>query len=732
VVEELHSPTHKISAARGLAILAVFLIAAGYRVEAQEPSGWIEFLYNQTDLQTVNADGQPVALESSAFRQRYNLELNWRLYPQLSFVVGGLFEKDDAVSQNNDLQADITRKRWRPYISLRQRSRLFSGSLDVIRIEDTSRSGTFSSGRVLDTYSVDLGWRPDRYPLVSFRIQRRDNYDPSREIIDTLDDLVELRTEYMAWERLRVFYRGSIREQENRVDGNGVLRRAHTGELAYADSLWRQRIQLSAEYNVNHQKQELTTSGVGEIANPVDPLDGLSINSDTPLNVTLDPNPALIDEDLSSSAGINLGVPPPIGDERPRNIGLDLGIPAEVNAFRLWVDQDLPLAIANTFVWEVYTSEDNLNWVLRQTVAPASFDLLEPTFEIRFSNVTARYVKVVTLPLQRNVPGSEQFPNIIVTELQAFLRIPAADATTRSDQTTQRFTSDLRVRLLERHNFFYEFSYSARGTQSLTDVWNLYNGLSFSEALNPTLRLSARVGREDNAQLDEELSTWLYSASLRAVVVPTLQQTLVFSGRVNEFEVGSDYINSVFLNNTLAIYRGVKANIGLGTTAGKRPDGERIGTQQVNARASLVPHRTLTFNLQYLLEREDRRGSSLGPDSKRDRTFSRITVAYIPVSAIYLFAGYRVERKTDSPERTFQNYSASWSPFAGGALQLTLAYNETLRSDLDTTFRIYTTRARWNISRRWWVQVAWQKSSTDSLFVQEESDILRASTRFVF
>jgi len=71
------------------------------------------------------------------------------------------------------------------------------------------------------------------------------------------------------------------------------------------------------------------------------------IPPETQHTVTLNPNPGLIDGNLTASAGINIGLPPVSGNTQPRHMGLDLLNVTEVNNLLIWVDRELPANIAN-------------------------------------------------------------------------------------------------------------------------------------------------------------------------------------------------------------------------------------------------------------------------------------------------------------------------------------------------------------------------------------------------
>jgi len=718
---------------RVLVTLTVLAIVGTAATEAQELSGFAELFWNRSERQSALIGGpSATSIERANLNQRYRLDFVWRLYPNLTFSLGGLFERNDTTDLGVTSLADSTRRRFSPYIRLRQRSPLFFADLNVTRLQDDAESFGRSSDETQDNYIASFGWRPEPYPQLTFRFQRTDNYDSTRSLQDRTRDLAELRLQYQALDKVRLRYRTGQTTSTDRRLGNEIRRRYHTGSLSYGDAFWHRRVQFSADYNFDQQTSETITAGIGEIVTPVLPDEGLSELSDFPDNVVLAPNPALIDENLIASAGINLGLPPPGGDTRLRNIGLDLGEPKTLNTLNLWVDTALPLTVSNSFEWDIYTSADNIEWSFRQTVAPATFGIFEPRFEIRFIDVTARYVKVVTRPLDATVPDANQFPDIFVTEMEPFLRTPASEAEKESSNQTQRFNTDVRTKLLRDHAFYYEFSYSARDTLGRPLIWSMSNGLSFSERLSPVYTVSARAARVDDEDLNERLTSYIYGASLRVQAIPTLYQSVVFSGRWNDVAVGSDYSNSVFLYNGLTIYRGVTMNIGLGTTAAKQPDGQVNKSLQVNATANLVPHRTLAFNLQHQRTRQDVSGGTLTEDRNTDRGISIISGSYTPLPAIYFFGSYRIEHRSDAEDLTTRNYSLSWNPFAGGSLQLSFQYNETFRDELSSLFRYFTTRARWNITNRWYLEVAWEDSMAESDVVTTDVNVLRAGTRLIF
>jgi hypothetical protein len=256
----------------------------------------------------------------------------------------------------------------------------------------------------------------------------------------------------------------------------------------YSNNWWRRRITLGVDYNITKQEVETTTTGAAEVGLRVFPFAGLSASSDTPGNVVLASNPALIDGNSEAGAGVNLGLPLPGGDARLRNMGMDFLVATEINTLYVLVDRDVT-QVADAFSWRIYTSDDDpsdgmQSWVLRQTVSPAIYSPTFNRFEIRFANVTARFIKVVTAPLSPTVPFASAYPTIFVTEIQPEIRRPASEVAGKLSSTFQTGNLDFRAVILEAFNLTYEFNYLFTKRDPGDLFYTVSNGLSFFRQFN--------------------------------------------------------------------------------------------------------------------------------------------------------------------------------------------------------------------------------------------------------
>jgi hypothetical protein len=248
---------------------------------------------------------------------------------------------------------------------------------------------------VIETYSANLGLRPEGLPPLAAFFSRTNLYDKDRVSQDISTDLLSLQTKYTPYRNLDLRAQASFTDRTDRLSDVNTKEKSYSGQASYSRQFGK-RVSAHATYNFSHSETETIAGGAGEVDFQVFPFAGLSAISDTPQLVTLDQNPALIDGDVAASSGINLGPVPVGGDNRLRNIGLDFVIPSEVNRVFLWVDRDLPPSVSNSFRWDIYVSSDNVDWTFLQTVTPAPFSTFFNRFEINFSKVATRYLKVVS------------------------------------------------------------------------------------------------------------------------------------------------------------------------------------------------------------------------------------------------------------------------------------------------------------------------------------------------
>jgi hypothetical protein len=706
---------------------------------AEGISGYFDLTYSHFNSETRDAVGGTTKVDSGAFIQRYNLALSKTFFPTVTMAASGLFDRIDSSTETDGVKSDASNTRIQPYVSLTLNTPLIMVQGTYLLTEEKAKSNGVSSPTFYRQQAGgSLGYRPDRFPSLNLQYTQSENYDSSRSVRDTVDDVLNVNSLYSPVKDLQLTYAGTFDDFKDKLVNNEFQTRTNSGTVQYSSRWWKNRLTFYGNYNLTQRSTEVTTSGKGEIPFLRSPFAGLVGLSDTPALVALLPNPALIDGNTTVPAGIDIGLFPP-GPEsaRPRNIGLDFVVDTEVNTLYVWVDKKLPINVSTTYAWDIYTSLNNQDWTLRQTVTPAPFGAFDNRFEINFQNVTARYIKVVTRPLAQLPPPTVEDPdptifrNIQVTELQAYLRVAAQSVSGKTSITTQFLNLDARVRLLDVPSVYYEVTYFRNQASPNPPTSILTNALSSNHQINRVLSGSWRVSREDNDSERGLRVTYNYYASLIAVPLPTLSHNLNFSGRSEEFEGRKADSNSVFLFNSAELYKGINVNLSGGINRATSETGVKNESTQWSFGASLIPHRTLNVNMSYSSTNGKQSGGNQ-PDKENKSSAGEISVSFTPFPTLFLFGDWAVFRQTGQPTDLTQNYTLAWSPFPGGTLHFNFPYTETRRSSNDQKDRAFSPNILWNITSRtsFSVSYAWQRSETPLQEFQQNGFVTNLRANF--
>jgi hypothetical protein len=701
---------------------------------AEGLSGYADVGYTTFTSQSTSTSGIVSNTDSRIVTQRYNLTYNRTLYPYLRLYANGLFDKADSSATINGTRADLTTTTILPTLDLTLRTPVYiAGANFNRRIDTTSFSAAPTTTRYNDFSQAMLGWRPpDRYlPYVEMRFSRSHTYDRDRISQDVVLDTAGLSVDYQPTDYLTLRYRPTYNDATNKLTGLETTELTQTGRVDYARSFLQNRISFGTSYNISTSERKISFSGTGFVDIAVLPFAGLSSIDDTPTDGALASNVALIDGNLTASAGINIGLPPLVGgDTRERNIGIDFSLEKEVNTLKVWVDRDLPSAIAGSFSWNVYTSRDNLTWNLLATVFPATFGPFENSFEVAFPSVTARYIKVAVRPLSAAVPGSSGFPDIFVTELQAFSRKSAEQVRGKSASKNDSFSFDGRALLLESANLYYTLTYFlTRSDPSSVERWTLSNGLTASQRFGRVFSGAARVGRDDFSEPGGNGYAYTANMSLDAVPLRALHHSLGYTGRFQETDIGRSNSNSFFLNNYVEVYSGVNLTASGGLNFLDTETGAHSRSTDLNGSVNIVPYRTLNLNY-FVTSRISEISGEAGSSSARNTT-TGVGATYYPVPSLYLVAGASAISDNEGTRRQ-QNFALNWSPFLGGAIQFSFDYTESMGSEKNSRTRIYGPHLTWKVTQTTYLNATYQVLSSESDDGKSHSDTFSTNIRAYF
>lgn len=682
---------------------------------------------------TITQPSGTVTTQTNSLYPRLTLDMDTLLTSSLRLNAGGVFEVNQSSLGLNGGDTSTTNSRLTPFFQVRSIDPWFAPGFGYFRRENRTRTqGLPGLTIVNEDYAAYLAWKPEGLPRSDVQFIRTNTFDNGHRLLDSTKHFGSVVSRY-AYKGFGAYYQGSYLGNDDRIARLETRQVSNGIRVDQSGSFVRKRLLWNATYNVTRQDFTTIARGEGgEVAFPVPAFAGLSLLSDTPATATLAQNALLVDGNLRASAGIDLGLPALGADAQARNLGLDFLTPTRVDRLLVWVDRELPLEIAQSFTWEVYSSADNLVWRRETVVTAAPFGPFELRFQIDFPGITARYLKLVTRPLSPVLPDASRFPQIFVTELQAFERRPAEEARGSLARTTHALNTDVRMRLLETPSLFYESSYlyyRLGAAESTRDTWS--NGLSVSHAFGRIFSVYGRGAREQGVQPDGRRTALVTNGTLSVEPIHTFRTSLLYSAQ--DERVGETRLDrkGFFVQNTAQLYRGVDVLFGIGWNLTTRETGEAQHDRLVNVSGTIVPRPNLSVTFNHAVTTSRRSGPFTGaPRFRTGRTY--VAVAYDPIRTLRLVAGEEIIVGLGERTRRTHDLGANWAPFPDGALQFLFAYDENLRSLAFGTERILRAGARWNVSRRSYVDVTHQRIRSEFVFQRTEMQVWSADVKLFF
>jgi len=730
----------------GRAILPyICLIAIILSIHAHFGSkAWADGVDFSSDHQYVNSrgttkfklTGEKLDTDFDQFNQLYNLNVSKNFYPYLLFNTGAVYQINSTWSKTGDNDVDTEEKILSPFAELNLINPIYQAGIayrkrrieeDITDLPDTRADR--------DEITGTLGMNPpsDLFPDWNLRYSHIHIYDDP-ETQDQIQQIWMLDTAYSPVRDLFLDYSYARTDTEEKLLNFDTLEQSHLGKAEYSRDFLNQRLFMDTSYTVNYNKFEFSTTGsAAEV--PLLRFAGLASLDNTPDDgPALAVNPALIDGNLTASAGLDIGT---AGDQvQAVNIGLDFGFEINVDTLYVWVDRRLTDTVLNSFSWDIYTSPDNTDlstWTLVATVSPANFGTFDNRFEISFPQVNTRFVKVVTRALSPVVPGAGNFQNIFVTELQAFITEAGASINSENSVLNQNYNLGLRGKLSERTMLGYNLFYTQQDTDPGDIKRTQYtNGLYLNHVFNDTFSANANGQRTDTstdvADTNEDTYNYTYGTSVRANWLATFNQSLTFSGTYDDTVLGSSSQNAVFLRNNAILYRGWSAFLDTGYTWEQPEFGGQITSFIFRQGTNLQPNQQINLNVNFSYKRTDESGAERGPSSE---TRWDIQGFYIPFRNLSFFAKINTVTREGSTD-TFQNYTMNWSPFPDGDLQFFFVFNEILLSENNQEQRVVGPSLKWTIGPHISLDMSYNFTTNDSDTEKVESNVFSADVRMNF
>jgi hypothetical protein len=697
------------------------MLAGATAARPDSLSAVIEPGVSATRTSRTDETGHTTEQDVTDFSQRYVLSLDRTIYPTLRLSATGLLTKDLAwirdasgATSHTDTTAGTLSSR------LTMGTSLLGGSLGYERrqeLGDAVATGGLGSA-IVETYTATAGWHPLDLPTLDLRLARTDARDAARAEQDATSYDGTLALGYGGVRDLGLRYTLRFADALDRRHATETTSVVQDARATYRSSLLGGRTTAYAGVGVTSLWSDTTTSDVaGTVATQRFPVAGLSLVEDFPAvpeNDSPSPNPGLVNGDVRAPAAVNLGFSVGPTDRRPRDLGVQLPDDVtRVNRIQVWVDRALPLAVTGALLWDAYQSDDGLSWKPValdaggcERACPVPFGPVENRFEVRIVPTAARYLKVVTRPIDRSVTTDARYAEIWVTELQLFDVVPAAQVRGATSRVGESFNASAQTRLLGSPGLSHDVSVALAHAGAGTPLtWLLVNGLSLAHKPAPNVALSARVARQDADSGSGHAGALQWSATGAVQPLPTMSDGLTYSGQLADRAGRFRLSNSFGAYSRAEIYSGVSAT---GNAAYSIATDERGATSRATTAslgAALVPNRVLTLGATYGLSRIRSAGGG-APPSASTRQHADATATLIPIPALYVSAG--VSRVFgDTVPTTLANVSLNLSPFPEGQLLARFTLSETLDTAAEARSRLIAPSLRWTIRSGMFLDVAY-------------------------
>jgi hypothetical protein len=703
-------------------LLALFLTPA--LVSAEGIGGFMELDYVNTTIRNEDALGVESVSHIKSYVQRYYLTLNKTIYPNLRFLAAGTFEH--SVAKGDQDGVDIDSKDTSKYgqLGLRLATQPISAGIGYTRREEkASAQGQTGLEPVQDTYSANLSLRPEGLPQVEALFHRNDIHDKERLFQDQVTDTTTLSFRYAGVKGLELYGTALFTDETDYITNFNLKQQNYSARASYWRHFFGDRVSAYATYAYHRLDTSTTASGGAEVPFPLPLYPGdyphyYSLISNDVMSVNLAGDYTYFGSLFPT--GMDIGTAAPDHDKL-RQIVFDSGFTTpkqldqfKVNTIYVYIDKENLGSIKDQFHWTVYQWDGVSPTWTPVTIVSFEWENFYNRFTIRINTASARYLKVVVNPLAPGVyavvPGDVAHLNILNVVPQFFG--PAQELASENTQSQHSYELDVKTKILDAPNLFYDFYFSGNTSSPGGTVWTLANSLHMAHRFNRVFSGSAEIRREDNKQGQYKTSSNQCNLSVSAVPLPTLYHSLSLSARMNHSVNGDSTSYSAFLNNTAELYRGVNLNVSVGESLSRDEIGVRTLSTIINSGASIVPHPKLNVNVYFSSLMSSQTGGSQAVTSNNSKR-GAVSASYTPFSTLYLYGSYGIQQEAGQKTFNTSSFSLSWSPFQGGDLQFGFVYNVST-SSADEKQTTISPSMRWLLRQNTVLQVAYTELRSDS------------------
>ena len=567
-------------------------------------------------------------------------------------------------------------------------------------------------------------WTPEGLPALRAWIDYRDEEDDQFVDQATTEYVLELEQEVGRFDYQYAFQNEDIDRQ---ATGSESRRNQHTFRGGYRDQFLDGRLDTSVNVFFDERRDRTSFPTGPPPLTEVFPVQGLSVLDTTPQIATLAINPLLIDSDLNTSAGVNIGGFAS-GGELSWNIGTELPPGAAIDFVRLTTLDEVDSFLVGQFSFSVWASDDNTFWDLVTSSATYTYNASQQYFELTIPAVTQRYLKVV------NTASPAAAPAVLITELQTFDSSisggPGANVVHTQD-SIQSLSGNATWRVAENVTLTYDLLASSTSNEvagsTNRDESRMDHGLTAfwepHEIVDVTLRTQLQ-SKEDTIQGDED---FLY---LNGHVITRPLETLDLT--LNYTRTQRDRDNLDALDTSVAqvgasaqLLDTLRTDLVFELNTQEDFENQREIDRTVIA-ATIAAELTRRLDMTLGLRNEDATVSGAGAAGIPDPNEERYEVVLVYHASENLTADAQIEWVDNFAGAGLdQRYRLDWIPFRDGSLDIQLGLDRTEnRSTGAERIDRYQVLSRWAVNPRTFFEVNFASQVPE---ISQRTDLLLMS-----
>jgi len=543
-----------------------------------------------------------------------------------------------------------------------------------------SKSDISETNLTRDNVSINLKSKVIEYPFVNIRYDWDHTFNPQyQELRDLNENRFTLGSIY-DYKENNFEYSFTRRATKNNISELKTTEYAHLFRWNRVMRFNDNRLRVSTNYNFNHRSEKEEKPDSVVVFNIIAFQQALYAYDATPDFGQLDTLTTLADGNITNPTQPFIDIGRASIDH---NIGVDFGFERKVSALYLYTDK----ISSSTVNWRIFISIDNINWQLYEASPTVTFDLVYNRYEIIFTDITTRYIKVVN-------SGINYDDNIYLTEIQTLLQNDFSRENTNS-YTAHIFDVSSTYKFSKKVEGSADLSYLNQPGGSL-EGRNQELYINLSTKYQPTHQFTHNV-KLQNGFRDYDLSDNNYrNLSLTYNVLYTPLPTLDFSLSLlhnNNYTGGekTQENNNAFLQAYGNILQSLNATVEIGVSRNNQfLSNQRFDTW--NFRKSLDGN--LTRRIDYIMTASHQMVKNVDRDDKRHKNQYGFSFNYRMTNTIFMRG--RLDILDDETTYVSHEYNVSWNMFprlsVGSLVLLTERGDE--KSERYNFYANYTVKTR--------------------------------------